>query len=237
MPGDRIKDVSLLSANGLVQIGTGLTQSGDEIVAVQPGVIHWMTKVPGVGTRAWVDCNQKRYAPCLEDMVLGIVTDKHADDYKIDIRSSCGAILPALSFEGATKRSRPRLNIGATVYARVCQAIRDCEPELTCVCLTSKKGWMTGQAIFGELEGGHMFDVGIGYSRSLLDPNCPVINLLGKHIPFEVAVGVNGRVWVKSASIKDTILIVNAVKNAEHLQSSQVAEMVTQLVRFNASDT
>jgi exosome complex RNA-binding protein Rrp4 len=31
---------------------------------------------------------EKRYTPCLEDMVIGVVTDKHADDYRVDIRGS-----------------------------------------------------------------------------------------------------------------------------------------------------
>jgi exosome complex component RRP40 len=44
-------------------------------------------------------------------MVLGVVTDKHADDYRVDIRASSSATLSALSFEGATKRSRPRLQV------------------------------------------------------------------------------------------------------------------------------
>jgi SH3-like domain-containing protein len=53
------------------------------------------------------------------------------------------------------------VQIGTIVYARVSLAVKDCEPEITCISLTSKKGWMTGQAIFGELEGGHMFETGV----------------------------------------------------------------------------
>lgn len=71
--------------------------------------------------------------------MLGVVTDKHADDYRVEIRASSSAILSALAFEGATKRSRPRLQIGTIVYARVSLAVKDCEPELTCISLTNKK--------------------------------------------------------------------------------------------------
>mmetsp|Transcript_25989 Transcript_25989/g.85533 ORF Transcript_25989/g.85533 Transcript_25989/m.85533 type:complete len:89 (-) Transcript_25989:465-731(-) len=71
-------------------------------------------------------------------------------------------VLSALSFEGATKRNKPKLEIGSLVYCRVSNSYRDAESELSCLSLTYKKGWMTGQAVFGELEGGHMIETSIG---------------------------------------------------------------------------
>ncbi len=47
----------------------------------------------------------------VEDMVIGIVVDKHTEGYKLDIRSHFPAVLPALAFEGATKRNRPHLEV------------------------------------------------------------------------------------------------------------------------------
>ena len=43
------------------------------------------------------------------------------------------ASLPALAFEGATRRSRPSLRAGDAVYCRVSSAQRHVESELTCV--------------------------------------------------------------------------------------------------------
>eukprot|EP00291_Cryptomonas_curvata_P000715 CAMPEP_0172180550 /NCGR_PEP_ID=MMETSP1050-20130122/17298_1 /TAXON_ID=233186 /ORGANISM="Cryptomonas curvata, Strain CCAP979/52" /LENGTH=219 /DNA_ID=CAMNT_0012853681 /DNA_START=208 /DNA_END=865 /DNA_ORIENTATION=+ len=180
----------------------------------------------GGGVRAWVDSNSKRYIPCVEDMVIGVVTDKHGEEYRLDIRSCSSGLLPVLAFEGATKRSRPRLEVGALVYCRVTSALKDMEPELSCVSLTSNKGWMTGGAVFGELSGGHMFETSIGYARSLLLPDCPVVNCLGQHVPFEMAASANGRVWVKSDSVAKTVLLVNAILNAEYLPPPQVEALV-----------
>mmetsp|Transcript_25990 Transcript_25990/g.85534 ORF Transcript_25990/g.85534 Transcript_25990/m.85534 type:complete len:152 (-) Transcript_25990:164-619(-) len=125
-------------------------------------------------------------------------------------------VLSALSFEGATKRNKPKLEIGSLVYCRVSNSYRDAESELSCLSLTYKKGWMTGQAVFGELEGGHMIETSIGYARSLLLPENVVVNCLGRHLAYEIAVGCNGRIWIKSDSVAKTILIANAIRNAEY---------------------
>jgi exosome complex component RRP40 len=48
--------------------------------------------------------------------------------------------------------------IGAVIYARVVLANKDMEPELSCISTQYKKEWMTGQAVFGEVNGGYMFE-------------------------------------------------------------------------------
>jgi exosome complex component RRP40 len=47
---------------------------------------------------------------------------------------------------------------------------------------------------------------------------------------YELAVGHNGRVWVAAPSIKHSIVIANAITNAELLPPAQVGGMVRQLV-------
>jgi len=165
-------------------------------------------------------------------MVIGIVMDKRGEDFRVDIRAPSPGILPSLAFEGATKRGRPKLEVGTLVYCRVALANRDMEPELSCISSTYKKGWMTGQAVFGELTGGHMIETSIGYARSLLLPDNHVVSALGKYLAYEVAVGTNGRVWVKSGSVAKTILVANAIRNAEHLSPEKTDHMVAQLVSY-----
>ena len=169
---------------------------------------------------------------CEQDMVIGIVVDKRTEDFKLDIRAPSLGILSSLAFEGATKRARPKLEVGTTVYCRVAVANRDMEPELTCICPAHKKGWMTGQAVFGELNGGHMFETSVGYAKSLLLPESHILNCLGKFLAYEVAVGSNGRVWVKSGTVAKTILVANAIRNAEHLPPDRAEAMVGQLVSY-----
>ncbi len=64
----------------------------------------------------------------------------------------------------------------------------------------------------------------------LLSPSCTVLRCLGKSIPFEVAVGSNGLVWINSASNKHTILIANAILNSVHVPPSHVEALVNQMV-------
>lgn len=53
--------------------------------------------------------------------------------------------------------------------------------------------------MFGPLVGGTVLPVSLATARRLLDPECAVLTELGAAIPFEVAVGVNGVVWVQAA--------------------------------------
>ena len=59
---------------------------------------------------------------------------------------------------------------------------------------------MTGESVFGRLAGGHVVSVSLGHARRLLDAQCAVLAAAGAAIPFEVAVGVNGMVWVQAAA-------------------------------------
>ena len=75
----------------------------------------------------------RQYTPAPSDPVIGQITQRGAESYTVTLFSSHSATLPALSFEGATKRHKPNLRIGSLVYARVVSADRFTEPELTCV--------------------------------------------------------------------------------------------------------
>lgn len=59
---------------------------------------------------------------------------------------------------------------------------------------------MTGQSVFGELKEGTVCRVSSAVARRLLEPDCSVLMRLGANIPFEIAVGVNGLVWVRAAT-------------------------------------
>jgi exosome complex component RRP40 len=92
--------------------------------------------------------------------VLGVVVGRTAEFYKVDIGAPHPASLSFLAFEGATKRHRPNLAIGALIYARVMLAVPDLEPEIECVNPTSGKA--DG---FGPLTGGFVITCSLGMSR------------------------------------------------------------------------
>ena len=52
-----------------------------------------------------------RYIPQVGDCVLGVITDKHSENFGVDINAPFVASLPVLAFEGATRRSRPNLQV------------------------------------------------------------------------------------------------------------------------------
>jgi len=56
-----------------------------------------------------------------------------------------------------------------------------------------------------------------------------VLQRLGKSLPFEIAVGLNGRVWVNGRSTNETLALAHAISGAELLNKGQVKEMVRKL--------
>ncbi|KAI8987235.1 hypothetical protein BDF20DRAFT_849010 [Mycotypha africana] len=216
LPGDKI-DIT----EGAVILGPGLRQEGDDIVATKAGILHHLE----AGNRYWIESNQKRYIASAGESVIGIILARMAEYYRVDIGTAQSAILPVLAFEGATKRNKPNLALQSLVYCRVSMANPDMESELECINPT------TGKADgFGELSGGYMFKCSLGLCRRLLDPNTPILTLLGEHFAFETAVGMNGRVWIKSEEAKITILIANAIQNSEYLSVDECRQMVEELV-------
>lgn len=56
------------------------------------------------------------------------------------------------------------------------------------------------------------------------------MKLLGERLPYEVAVGVNGRVWLKGRSLEETLVLGNLIKNAQHMPEAKMNEYVTKAV-------
>lgn len=143
----------------------------------------------------------------------------------VDIGAPFQALLPQLAFEGATKRNRPDIKPGDVVYARVTLAQRDMEPQLSCV---DAMGRASG---FGQLKGGVVLQVSTSYARSLLGkPLHPVLAQLGGALQFELAVGMNGRVWVSSeANPPAVVTVANAIQASEFLTQTQIETLVNRL--------
>ena len=191
------------------------------------------------------------------DRVIGIVEDQKAsaDCYRINIFGSHSALLHVLSFDGATKRNRPQLEPGCLVYCRVIKGFAGgrMDPELSCKVGggsgnnsgktvnndeeeddggASGRDWMTNEGTYGPLNGGLSFRVSIGLARELLLPDNAVLSALDESgIPFEIASGVNGMVWVNSPDPEITIMILNAIKNSEVMPEDKVRGTVKAMVK------
>merc|ERR1712098_50098 len=142
----------------------------------------------------------------------------------VDIGTSEPAALSYLAFESATKKNRPNVNPGDLVYAKLLVASRDMEAELVCVDSYGKKAGL------GVLtDGGFMLSVPLHTVRKLLNQQSPLLTTLGKNIPFEIAVGMNGRVWVRAKTVKETICLANAIDCAEYMTDPEIKTMCAKL--------
>ncbi|KAJ1667799.1 exosome non-catalytic core subunit rrp40 [Coemansia sp. RSA 1813] len=229
IPGDVVNtslgsDGGSESADGnssVLRLGPGLAQIGEQVSAVASGVLHNNTD----NNQWWVVGNKRRYVPSEGEPVVGVVVARHGEGYRVDIGSAHDALLPLLAFEGATRRNKPNLAIGTVVYGRVVVANSVMDPELE--CYNSHTGKSEG---YGELSSGFMFKCSLGLARRLMDSKAPVLNALGSEIPFETAIGLNGRVWVNTEASATTVLVTNAIKNSEFLSANQCKQMVKELL-------
>ncbi|KAJ6765261.1 EXOSOME COMPLEX COMPONENT RRP40 [Salix koriyanagi] len=73
VPGDVVVDLSSMT-NQTIKLGGGLRQDCDAISVMKAGKLRF-TKP----NKYWVETSQKRYVPCVEDSVLGIVVDSKSD--------------------------------------------------------------------------------------------------------------------------------------------------------------
>ncbi|XP_021890833.1 putative exosome complex component rrp40 [Carica papaya] len=219
VPGDVVLDLSTMT-NQIIRLGGGLRQDCDAISVMKAGKLRYSKP-----NKYWVENSQKRYVPCVEDHVLGIVVDTRADNFLVDIKGPQLAFLPVLAFEGGTRRNIPKFEVGTLLYARVVKATTGINPELSCTDASGKA------AEFGLLKEGFMFETSTGLSRMLLSsPSCPVLEALGSKLSFEIAVGLNGRVWVKGVDPRTTIIVANAIMNSESLSGVQQRIMVKKLL-------
>ncbi|KAI5074353.1 hypothetical protein GOP47_0010314 [Adiantum capillus-veneris] len=219
-PGDIVLDLGQLSIPTL-RLGGGLRQDQDLVIATKAGRLKFIKP-----NKVWVEGSQKRYIPSLDDVVIGLVVDRRSESFTVDIGGPVYASLSIFLFEGATRRNIPNLQAGSVLYMRVVKAHRDMTPEVSCVDAMGKASG------FGQLKDGFVFQCSTGLARALLSrPTCPVLEALGKGLSFEIAVGVNGRVWVNGDSVSTIILVSNAIMNAEFLSAAQQQLMVQKLLQ------
>ncbi|KAJ3508910.1 hypothetical protein NLJ89_g5502 [Agrocybe chaxingu] len=209
LPGKHVpaQHVNLKLGPGLQQLSTaGPSRIDSTVIATRAGELHHSVN----RSKWWIEGNSRRYIPAPQEAVIGVVTQRIGEGYRIDIGSAHPASLDGLAFEGATKRNKPNLKVGSVVYARVSLAHKDMEPELECFDAQTRKA-----EGFGELKGGFVVRCSLKMCRDLLDPNYYLLPLLGGRFPHESAVGLNGRIWVSAKEIKQTIAMVRCIEAAD----------------------
>ncbi|EFI27164.1 exosome complex exonuclease RRP40 [Coprinopsis cinerea okayama7 len=206
LPGEQVpaKHVNLKLGPGLLQQSNYTGESSETtVISTKAGVLNHSTN----RSKWWVEGNSRRYVPAPQESVIGVVTQRLGEGYRVDIGSAHQASLDALAFEGATKRNKPNLKVGSLIYARVSLAHKDMEPELECFDAQTRKA-----EGFGELKGGFMIKCSLKLCRDLLDPRHFLFPLLGARFPLESAIGMNGRVWISTKDVKHTIAIARCIE-------------------------
>lgn len=165
-----------------------------------------------------------RYVPNRGEHVVGIVTQKGGDIFKVDIGASEQASLSYLAFEGATKKNRPDIQVGDLVFAKLLVASKDMEPELVCVDSHGKEKKLG--ALSSE---GMLFTCSLSLIRKILNRNSPLFKTLAHNQAFEVAAGMNGRVWVKARTIQETIAIATAILAAEYAPPNGIKKLCSDI--------
>lgn len=215
MPGDVIKDILSSNKKETIVLGPGLRREADAVFICKAGILK--KRNPAI---YYVDSYQKRYVPNKGENVVGIITQKVGDIFKVDIGAKEQASLSYLAFEGATKKNRPDLQVGDVVFAKLFVAIKDMEPELVCIDSQGKEKKL---GILGS--DGMIFTCSLSLIRKLLNPDCLLFNMLAKNQAYEIAIGMNGRIWVKTKSVHKTIAIANAILAAEYTCPSKMQDL------------
>ena len=113
-------------------------------------------------------------------------------------------------------------------------------PQLSCISPHHKKGWATGEAFFGQLFNGYIFPLSKNYCYkyyiyilcrllNLKEAEVNLVNILQEIFEFKIFIGLNGKIWIKGTTLKDTISLVNAITQAENLSSTEITDLAEEL--------
>ncbi|XP_062436587.1 exosome complex component RRP40 [Rhea pennata] len=224
--GERLRLGASAAPRGRLLCGPGLRRSAGGLLVTKCGLLRHRQAGGGAtaGGAFWVDSQQKRYVPVKGDHVIGIVTAKAGDVFKVDVGGSEQASLSYLAFEGATKRNRPNVQVGDLIYGQFLVANKDMEPEMVCI---DSSGRASGMGVIGQ--DGFLFKVSLGLIRKLLAPKCEIIQELSQLYPFELVLGMNGRIWVKAKTVQQTLIIVNILEACEYMTAEQRKQALAKL--------
>ncbi|KAJ5749810.1 hypothetical protein N7533_006838 [Penicillium manginii] len=262
LPGDEVPSSHLPSTkSNPLKLGSGVrllsqpsakpAASNHILTATQAGILATDAKRNTVSLQSF---SNRRYIPTTNDLVIAQVHHSSIDYFHCIVTPhTAQALLGQLSFEGATKKTRPMLKGGDLVYARVSSVGvgAGAEVEITCVNPATGKAEPGG---LGPLTGGMVFDISTGFSARLIRASSSsadhgdaidglvVLAELGKKLEslggFEIAVGRNGKVWIDCSAagenaIKSTIAVGRCLQTTDDkdLNAMDQKKLVTRILR------
>jgi len=237
LPGEEVPSDQLpRSKKGTLTLGPGLTHiPPSTILSTTSGTLQ----VDHKKSALWLEHSNGRYQPSVGDLVIAQIHHGSTDTYHCSLTPHTPfALLGQLAFEGANKKNRPQLKAGDLVYARVSRASKWEDTEIE--CFNSGTGKAEGM---GQLKEGMVWDVSPAFARRLMmgsdkegrsKGGVVVLEEIGEKVKFEVAVGRNGKAWVDSGSVRETVMIGRLLQQAD--QQSMDAEAQKKAVKKALKD-
>ncbi|ANB16009.1 Rrp40p [Sugiyamaella lignohabitans] len=220
LPGD-----TLIDLGDATTLGPGLFQAPlSKPVPVKAGYL--MRKEKGHTGSVYIESNSRRYVPSVKDHVIGVVVGRQTEGFRVLLQDASPSVrLGQFAFENANKKNRPNLPVGALVYGRITMADKDIEAEME--CYDSNTGKAAG---FGELKGGYVVQVSLAYARKLLFEGSPLLSAIGDIVPFEIAIGMNGKIWIDAPDNTTIFKIAQCIEKSETLSEHESVDLVSKLL-------
>lgn len=201
LPGDSIALASLpspLDASSSIALGPGLHYDHETGAFTSHACGHIREPSP---LTYYIDGHRPgAFSLSTGDLVLGVVVRRQMETLLVDIGYSELASLSLYDFEGSTKRTKPNVDRGDVVYGRL-KIDGQCQPQIVCV---TEDGKADGMGVLHE--SGYLFDLPVDVANDLIEQD-HLLKELGNEIPYEIAIGANGRVWIKAATTRTMIAL------------------------------
>lgn len=172
----------------------------------------------------------KHYTPTIDDVIIGVITQKSYDNYKLDINTSQEAVLGLTEFEGATRKTKPNLQVGDIVFAKVILDNKFHNTVLTCKCEENIKNWSSGESTFGQLNGGNMYSLDRIKCIKLINNN-KIIKRIQDYIDVEVCIGMNGRIWISTVEDVNNMKVFDVISRSFNEDEESIEKYIN--VIFN----
>lgn len=82
-----------------------------------------------------------QYVPAAQESVIGVISQRQGESYRVDIGSAHMASLDGLAFEGATKRNKPNLRV-SFIFCDRNSRLTDQSGRMSCIrpCVSGAQG-------------------------------------------------------------------------------------------------
>ena len=174
------------------------------------------------------------YTPKEGDLVIGTVTQKFTDFYKIDISTYSNAVLFKQNTEG-NKNSKLNADIGDLILCKVLSVNANDVPSLSTVKIKDRSTLNVFCDIeLGKLKGGMVYDLPITQLRFFNKGN-PTIRKIKENRQCGIAIANNGKIYISTKENDFNVipLIYEIICDSAKLENKNMSvEEITN--RFNA---